>query len=370
MLGLLQDAMSGMLPGDAFRGKIVIYVSYAQAAPVVAEAINTAALLHAGSTLRAVACTGKLDDSERRAALSDWNDMAGAQILVSTCVIGTGMDPKHEVALIVHARLPPSVLDLWQEWGRAGRKGGPAWCILCVSPMFVTQTLRFAADQPDILREQLVQELVEVVALAVLPGCRRRLLDGMISGEVRAGLCGACDMCCSGGVCGLWSAFEKGEWEATGMSEAILESLRPSVHVPALTLAQALRAPPTSAAGAAELSVDMHGRLLLRLVAEGALRIVWEGGAFRLQTDISALRHISMRLRSVRLALPLSMCPPTCMPAATGMAAREAALVELHAAHIDMRSAEKRKIVAVRSYCQAGGSVRDDTFRALVAKML
>uniref|UniRef100_A0A7S3AQ68 DNA 3'-5' helicase n=1 Tax=Haptolina ericina TaxID=156174 RepID=A0A7S3AQ68_9EUKA len=316
------------MPENALCGKVVIYVSYAAAAPIVAQAINDAVLAHAGGTLRAVAYLGRLSDADRRAALSDWSAQAGARVLVSTCAFGTGMDPKHEVSLVAHIRLPPSLLDLWQEWGRAGRKGSAAWCILCLDPRFVTQTLRFAADQPPALRGELVQELVEVIALAMLPGCRRRLLDGMISSGGRVKQCSACDVCCQDGSCGLWRAWQSAEWEATAVAETILEPLCPGVHVPAPTLTQALASPLTSAVGA-----DAYRRLLLHLIAEGMLRVVWEAEAFRLHADLSVLRAISAGLCSVHLALPLSVCPTS----SKGKAAREAALAELDQACVEKR---------------------------------
>lgn len=49
-------------------------------------------------------------------------------MLVTTCAWGTGMDPPCEVTFTVHVRMPPSLLDGWQEMSRSGRGGAHGAC--------------------------------------------------------------------------------------------------------------------------------------------------------------------------------------------------------------------------------------------------
>ena len=151
-VAVLTEVLGGMLPTEALSGLVVMYVSYARSAPSVADAINAANFaLPSGRRVRAVAFSGQLDAAQRRAVLDEFDVISEDRplvILVTTCAAGTGMDPNNEITLVVHLRLPPSILDLWQEWGRAGRSGSDAWCVLCVSPAFVVQTLRFASKKP------------------------------------------------------------------------------------------------------------------------------------------------------------------------------------------------------------------------------
>ena len=207
-LSLLHDALGGRLPAEAMSGRVILFVSHACAAPGVAEAINEAKLSHPdGSLLCAVAYSGAMEDEARRAVMEQVAARDGARILVATCACSTGLDLPHEVTFVGHLRLPPSLLHLWQEWGRAGRGGSKAWCVLFVHPAFVSQMLRFVTKEPRAaVRTRLVQELVDVVALAMLPGCCRRLLNDMVGSESDISSCASCDACCTSGACGFWAA--------------------------------------------------------------------------------------------------------------------------------------------------------------------
>lgn len=72
-----------------------------------------------------------LDEDERTASQDAW--ISGrARIVVATNAFGMGVD-KPDVRLVVHHDLPGTVEAYYQEAGRAGRDGKPAFCVLLFS---------------------------------------------------------------------------------------------------------------------------------------------------------------------------------------------------------------------------------------------
>ena len=378
-LGVLRDALCGRLPPAALAGRAIFYVTYAHAAPVVAAAINNAEpplLLPSGRRVGAIAYSAQLDDVEKRQTLDAWQDAESEEapiVLVTTCACGTGMNPRLEVTLVAELRLPPSRLDLWQEWGRAGRRGSPAWCVLCVSPTFVTQTLRFASAQSPAVRERLAHELVEVLGVAMLPGCRRRrLLRGFVAAcSVNDGDsgCAGCDACCMSGECGFAAAYER-PWDATATSVAVLEAVQGGgcEDAPASLPVSALVDGGLGDAGGLLADATVRRRLPLRLVADGAFGLEWHASGWRLRVDRARLASLADHdnVSSIHLSLPRG--PLTALSTASMQSDREHALVSLHQA-LELRSeAEEQVRSAVRAYCRAGGSVQDEGYRNVCSR--
>ncbi len=81
------------------------------------------------SALHFHALVGSADKDARQRA---WQT-GDTRVMVATNAFGMGID-KPDVRTVVHMNVPDSVEAYFQEAGRAGRDGQPAWCVLLVGP--------------------------------------------------------------------------------------------------------------------------------------------------------------------------------------------------------------------------------------------
>lgn len=90
-----------------------------------------------------------LDRSERDIRQAQW--MAGdIRVMVATNAFGMGID-KPDVRLVVHLELPDSPEAYYQEAGRGGRDGKPAFAYMLLSPNAVSKLKeRVASQLPDL----------------------------------------------------------------------------------------------------------------------------------------------------------------------------------------------------------------------------
>lgn len=123
-------------------GSAIVYARSRKRAREVAELLNhegiTADFYHAG-----------LDDAARDLRQHAWQD-GRCRVIVATNAFGMGID-KPDVRLVAHIDLPDSPEAYFQEAGRAGRDGKPAYAVILYDPASDKASLqaRVAAGFPD-----------------------------------------------------------------------------------------------------------------------------------------------------------------------------------------------------------------------------
>jgi ATP-dependent DNA helicase RecQ len=100
----------------------------------------------------------------------------GVDVVVATSAFGMGID-KPNVRFVVHAAVPESVDEYYQEVGRAGRDGEPATAALHYRPEDLALRKFFAARTPDRGRLRAVYRAVEAAGRPVPPAEIGRELD-------------------------------------------------------------------------------------------------------------------------------------------------------------------------------------------------
>ena len=95
-----------------------------------------------------------------------------ALVMVATNAFGMGID-KSNVRYVIHHNMPSSLEAYYQEAGRAGRDGAPAYCLLLWNDGDIG-TCRYFVEQ-DMQNEALSAEEAEVVRAS-----KRRLLESMV----------------------------------------------------------------------------------------------------------------------------------------------------------------------------------------------
>jgi len=184
---LLREALGA--PGAA-RGVAIVYCPTRASTEREAERLGScgwrAAPYHAG-----------LDREDRRRAHDAF--MAGdLDVVAATVAFGMGID-RPDVRAVVHLAPPGSIEEYYQEVGRAGRDGAPAWGLMLTSPGDMPQRRRLIESTEGITPEIVEHKwnlFLELMRWAEGGSCRHDAILRYFGDEAEtlAG-CGHCDAC-------------------------------------------------------------------------------------------------------------------------------------------------------------------------------
>jgi len=118
-----------------------------------------------------------------------------ADVIVATIAFGMGID-KSNIRFVIHADLPKSIENYYQETGRAGRDGEAAQCTLLFSQGDIPK-VRFYIDTitDEAERARALGAFSKVIAFASTSVCRRKTLLDYFGETYPHDNCKSCDIC-------------------------------------------------------------------------------------------------------------------------------------------------------------------------------
>ena len=136
---------------------------------------------------------GGMDDRARK-RVYDQFIQEKYPVVVCTNAFGMGVD-RADIRFIAHWDIPGSIEAYYQEVGRAGRDGLPAFCELLFNYADVhTQEFFFRDAEPEIQRRAR-ERLNQMIAFCDTRGCRHKFILSYFGEQTRADVCGGCDRC-------------------------------------------------------------------------------------------------------------------------------------------------------------------------------
>ena len=139
-------------------------------------------------------CHAYMDEDER--AKQEFQFICGKKrIMVATTAFGMGVDVS-DIRLVLHFNLPLSVIDYYQQIGRAGRDGNPAHAVLLYAKedIDLNQYILKHGDYEVSLKDQLAARLDEMADIAFSDCCLVRQVLGAL-GEESSTNCNRCTNC-------------------------------------------------------------------------------------------------------------------------------------------------------------------------------
>ncbi|HTO14478.1 MAG TPA: DNA helicase RecQ [Edaphocola sp.] len=129
--------------------------------------------------------------SEERSSIQESFINDEIPIVVATIAFGMGID-KSNVRWVIHYNLPKNIEGYYQEIGRGGRDGLPAYNILFYSYADVVQLRKFTEDASN--ADYQIAKLERMQQFAEALSCRRIVLLNYF-GEYHTENCNNCDVC-------------------------------------------------------------------------------------------------------------------------------------------------------------------------------
>jgi len=135
-----------------------------------------------------------MSDEDRRNNQQRFKSEDGL-IMVATIAFGMGID-KPNVRFVAHTNVPKCLESYYQETGRAGRDGNPAyaWMSLNLEDVTTLRRLLFEADTDPVRKQINHNKLEYMLGFCESTGCRRESLLNYF-GESYAAPCNNCDNC-------------------------------------------------------------------------------------------------------------------------------------------------------------------------------
>ncbi len=158
------------------------------------KSVNETATMLQAKGFRALPYHAGLNEDERKknqeAFIRD-----EADVIVATIAFGMGID-KSNIRFVIHADLPKSIENYYQETGRAGRDGEPAQCIMLFSQSDIPK-VRFFIDTivDETERTRALTALQKVISFASTTVCRRKTLLDYFGETYPHDKCNSCDIC-------------------------------------------------------------------------------------------------------------------------------------------------------------------------------
>ncbi len=132
-----------------------------------------------------------LEPAERARVQRRFTD-AKYPVVVATNAFGMGID-RADIRFVAHWDIPGSLEAYYQEVGRAGRDGLPAWCDLLFNFADVhTQEFFFKDSENPMRGRALLRKMIDYCDTR---GCRHAFILDYFGEAAEKGACGGCDCC-------------------------------------------------------------------------------------------------------------------------------------------------------------------------------